>query len=121
MCLCLICSSSDEEIRDVSDSEDGEGLGEGDDSSLNQTMSTVSFFLVFYHLTYRLSECAVNTLIGFLRVLFHFLSMITGHALLVELARAFPRTLHGARTAYKETNFIEYAVCLKCNVLLYDY
>ena len=72
---------------------------------------------MFYHLTFRLSERALSTLIGFLRALINFLSVITGHALLVKLAQAFPRTIHDARAAYRETNFVEYIVCPKYDCL----
>ena len=88
------CSFSDIEVWDNVESDSSEV--EGNDITLNKTISATLFFLVFYHLTYRLSERAIKTLIGFLRALFHFLSSVTGHALLLSLATAFPRTLYGA-------------------------
>ena len=108
-------SGSAIEIWDESDSEDCEEQVNSFGSLSNQIISAISFFLVFYHLTYRLSERAINTLIGFLRTLFNFLSSMTGHTLLLELARAFPKTLYGARSAYKLNDIIEYTVCPKCN------
>ena len=78
-------------------------------------ITTVSFFLVFFHLTFLLSEHAINTLISFLRALFQYLSVITGHTLLVLLARSFPKTLHAARNVYKEKNVSEYVICPKCS------
>ena len=84
------CTSSDEEVWALFDSEDEEEPGEDIDGSLNQTISAVSFFLLFYQLTYHLSERAVNALIGFLRTIFQFFSVVTGHAVLVELVHTFP-------------------------------
>ena len=107
-------SSSDIEIWDRSDIED---FQEEPNNSIGQVISAVSFFLVFFHLTYRISERAINTLVGFLRALFHFLSIMTGNAILTELSGVFPKTLHGARNIYKLNDFTEYAVCPKCNTI----
>ena len=52
-------SSSDEEIWDISDSEDD--TNECSSSPVTQTISIISFF----HVTYHLSERAVSTLINF--------------------------------------------------------
>ena len=103
------CTSSDEEVWDLFDSEDEEEPGEDIDGSLNQTISAVSFFLLFYHLTYHLSERAVNALIGFLRTFF---SVVTGHAVLVELVHTFPDYIFTKNSA-----ITEHAVCPKWNSL----
>ena len=42
---------------------------------------------------------------------------MTGHTLLMEIDHAFQKTLHAARSMYKEKNFIEYVVCPKCSCL----
>ena len=59
-------SSSEIEVWDESDLEDFK------EEPNNSVISSISFFLVFFNLTYRLSERAISTLIGFLRALFHF-------------------------------------------------
>ena len=107
------CSlSSDEDIWDISDED--EQSGECVDNSVKQTLSAISIFLVFYHLAYRVSERAMTMLISYLHALFHFLSVVTGHALLIGLAHTFPKTLHVSRSQHVDKMFTEYVVCEEC-------
>ena len=46
--------------------------------------------------------------------LFNFLAVITGHALLLQIAQAFPKTMHMIRIASKKDDYVEYVVCSKC-------
>ena len=103
-------ASSLEEVWDETDSED-QTTAEDVSSSVNNVVSGISFFLVFYP---RFSERAINTLLGFIRALIHYLAVTTGHVLLLQIARALPKTLHAA---LKHDDYVEYVVCPKCCTL----
>jgi len=107
-------SSSDGEIWEETDDEDGNSA-ENLSTQVKTIISGLPFFLVFYHLLFRLSERAITTLLGFFGVLF--LSSITGHRLLAEVSSALPKTMHSFRAKFKPCNYIEYVVCPKCNTL----
>lgn len=106
-------SSSDEEVWDDTESDD-EQPAEDTTSLVSTVVSGISFFLLFFQLVYRLSECAVSTLLRFISALFNFLAVITGHALLLQIAQAFPKTMHTIRIASKKDDYVEYVVCSKC-------
>ena len=105
-------SSSGEEVWEVSENEDS-----STQSLSNQVegiVSGLSFFLVFYHLLFHLSERAITALLGFLGVLFSYLAVITGHQLLAELSSVLPKTMHAFRNKFKSDDYTEYVVCPKC-------
>ena len=111
-------SSLDEEVWDGIESDD-DTTAEGTSRSVISIVSGITLFLVFYHLVYRLSERAANTLLGFIRAFMHFLSVVTGHVLLLQIARSLPKTMRTIRTTIRQDDYVEYVVCSKC-CHLYD-
>ena len=106
-------ANSDVEAWDNTESDDEKEI-ENNCSQVRDVLSAVSLFLVFYHLVYRISENAVNTIIGFIQALIHFFAVITTHPLMLQIAYAFPKTLHAVRA---QNDYIEYVVCTKCCTL----
>ena len=72
------------------------------------------FFLYFFHLLYRLSDCSIGFLLKFIRHLIHFLGVITHLGLLFQIANALPKSMHTIKNTFKDNSYIEYVVCLKC-------
>lgn len=108
-------SSSDGEVwEDLEDNEDDNEELQRGDSSVSEVVMGISFFLTFYHLVYRLSQRAVTNLLGFIRLLLHYLAVVTGQDLLFGIANAMPKSMLTVQTAFKESNFTEYVVCPKC-------
>ena len=72
------------------------------------------FFLYFFHLLYRLSDCSIGFLLKFIRHLIHFLGVITHLDLLFQIANALPKSMHPIKNTFKDNSYIEYVVCPKC-------
>ncbi len=60
---------------------------------MNEVVFGISFFLTYFHLVYRLSDCAIGILLKFIRTLIHFLAVITCLDLLVGVAQALPKSM----------------------------
>ncbi len=61
--------------------------------SVNEVVFGISFFLTYFRLVYRLSDCAIGFLLKFIRTLIHFLAVITCLDLLVGVAQALPKSM----------------------------
>ena len=84
---------------------------------VSQVVLGIAFFLTYFHLLYHLSEVAIRTLLTFTRQLIHFLAIITHHDLLLQIMNCIPKSMNTIRNKFKETAFVEYVVCPKCNKL----
>ena len=84
---------------------------------MSTVVSGISFFLLFSHLVYRLSELAIGTLLGFIRALINFLALTTGHGLLLQIAEVLPKSMYTIRIVSKKDDYVEYVVCSKCSSL----
>jgi len=58
--------SSDGEIWDDTESSEKDSEAVASSSSVSEIVTGISFFLTYYHLLYRLSECAITSLLKFI-------------------------------------------------------
>lgn len=109
--------SDDNEIWDVSDS-DGDANDSNNDAnhSTSTIIRAISIFISMFHLTFRLPEKAIVTLLAFLRTLFSYLaSLCQPLSLLAELATSLPRSVCGIRKYLKHSDeYVVYVVCPRC-------
>ena len=62
-----------------------------------------------------MSEIAIRTLLSFIRQLIHFLAIITGHDLLLQIINCIPKSMNTIRNIFPKKSFIEYVVYSKYN------
>ena len=98
-------SSSSESYNSDRSSLDGEELWKGDsdldeaeqqgekDSPLFKVITGMFYFLTLFQLLYHLSERAINSLLIFLRLLFHHIGTILNNNILLKFANALPKTM----------------------------
>ena len=115
----LRTQSSDEVCDTVerSESSDEESDTVEKNGLVIEVVVGISFFLTYFHLLYHLSEIAIRTLLSFFRQLIHFLAIITGHDLLLQIMNCIPKSMNTIRNIFPKNSFIEYVVCSKCNKL----
>ena len=99
-------ASSDGEVWSASESEEEDIEQENLNNSVSEIVLGISFFLTLYHLLYRLSEHAIKTLLGFIRLLLQFLASVTGTDLLLRVANALPKSMCTVRKAFKKDNIL---------------
>lgn len=102
--------SSEDEVWDDMESEEQKEV----DNSVGVVVLGISYFLTFYHLVYHLSQRAITSLLGFIRLLLYYLAITTGQDRLLQIVNALPKSMLTIQTAFKQDNFIEYVVCPKC-------
>lgn len=119
--------SSSDSCNSTTSSLDGEEVWE-DDSVADETEQNINgpagkitsgifYFLALFQLLYHLSERAISSLLGIVRLLLHNVGVIFNHNALVEFAAALPKSMNTIRTTFKQNHHVEYVVCPKCNAL----
>ena len=115
----LTDSSSGEEIWEDLPSSSCDDENQPDNSEERDALYGISVFLNFIHLTFRLSERAMLTLILFIKILFKYISSLIGGNKQVDgLIKIFPKSLYGIRKLIPgDYELTEYVVCPKCYCL----
>lgn len=79
--------------------------------------SGIYYFLTLFQLLHHLSERAISSLLGFIRLLLQYIGMTISNNILLEIAAAIPKTMQMIRATYKQDHVTEYVVCPKCDTL----
>ena len=114
-------SESGEEVWDIQLSSSGESDIECSDEGQKEAKSllhVLSIFLNFFHLTFRVSERAMLTLLCFIHTLFQYISLVIGkHETIDSLISLFSKSLYGIRKSIKPNyGLTEFVVCPKVTV-----
>ena len=84
----------------------------------NKLLYTISFFLNFFQLTFRISERAMAALLIFIRMLLGYLESVSENQVFIHLFSIIPKSLVSMRKCFKDRDgIIEYVVCPKCHAL----
>lgn len=86
--------SDDDEIWNTFDSDDdARETNTLNNSGISSLSRGISFFIALFHLSFRLSEKAIVSLLLFLRTLFSYLATVCQVTLLTDIAKSIPRSL----------------------------
>lgn len=117
-----ILLESGEEIWETSSAEEAEQSESESATAEPEAISilyTISFFLNFLQLTYRISERAMSLILTFLRLLLNYVSIMSQTPLFIHLSSKIPKSLNTIRKLIhnKSNGLCEFVVCSKCHAL----